>query len=258
MTDDVFDNATPSLAIRHPPSVVLVRPQLGENIGAVARAMSNFGLADLRLVAPKNGWPNERAVDMAASGAHIVNSATLHNTLPDALSGIQRIYATTARTRDMDKRVVDVSTAADMMHTDAINGVCPAILFGPERTGLANEDLVHADALITIPTDAANTSLNIAQAAVIIAYEWCRRRGDVARIVRDAQRGELAEKSEIEGFFSQLEGYLDEVNHFRTEDKKIVMWQNLRTIFTRAELSGQEVKTLRGMIRALFTRRIEP
>jgi tRNA C32,U32 (ribose-2'-O)-methylase TrmJ len=158
----------------------------------------------------------------------------------------------------MDKRVVDVSTAAALMHEDTTKGMRPALLFGPERTGLENEDLVHADVLITIPTDSANTSLNIAQAAVIVCYEWCRRRDDLVGIARSAQRGELADKTEIEGFFRQLEGYLDEVNHFRTEDKKIVMWQNLRTIFTRAELSGQEVKTLRGMIRALFTRRIEP
>lgn len=238
-------------AENNPPAIVLVRPQLGENIGAVARAMSNFGFTDLRLVAPKNGWPNPRAVDMAVGAGHIVEAARVFETVPAALRGVARVYATTSRGRDIEKRVISPEQAAQEMCARA--NVPTALLFGPERTGLENEDIILADALVTIPTSAENPSLNLAQSSVILGYEWCKLTGvDVAR---PAQEGALASKEEMQGFFDHLEGYLDALDYFRTPEKKTVMWQNLRNIFIRAELNDQEVRTLRGVIRDLYKRR---
>lgn len=234
------------------PAIILIRPQLGENIGAVARAMSNFGLKDLRLVAPKNGWPNTRAFDMATDSATpILKKAKLFKTTPEALHGIQFALATSARARDMEKPVFAPAEAAKMLakHKRA------AILFGPERTGLENEDIVLCDGLITIPTSAENPSLNLAQSAVIMGYEWQKVVRCALPVVRKAQNAQLTTKNELQGFFDQLEAYLDEVNHFRTPDKKPLMWQNLRNIFLRSQLSSQEVRTLRGVARALYLRR---
>lgn len=239
------------------PAIILVRPQLGENIGAVARAMSNFGLTDLRLVAPKNGWPNPRAVEMAAGGAYILESARVYESVEEAMHGITLTFATTARARDMERRVTDPETAACEMHVHAAQGGQSALLFGPERTGLENEDAVFADTLVTIATAPENPSLNISQSAVILAYAWHRQRADLVATSRPAHSLPAAPNDEIQGFFNQLEEYLNAVNHFRTPDKKLVMWQNLRGLFIRAKLSSQEVRTLRGVIRALYLRRRE-
>lgn len=233
------------------PSVILVRPQLGENIGAVARAMHNFGLTDLRLVAPKNGWPNGRAWDMATNATGILDKATLFATVAGALCDIHFALATTARPRDMEKPVFSAREAAAKLQRQ---GKRTAVLFGPERTGLTNEDAILCDGLITIPTEAENPSLNLAQAAVIVGYEWCM--ASQAKAVRRAENPcPAASKAEIEGFFAQMEEYLDAVNHFRTPGKKPLMWQNLRNIFTRSAMNTQEVKTLRGVVRALYLRR---
>ncbi len=239
-----------------PPAIILVRPQLGENIGAVARAMHNFGLTDLRLVAPKNGWPNPRAIDMAASGISIVEKAKVYKSVAEAMHGIRYALATSARGRDMVKPVLEPCEAARVLHAQAKQGRT-AILFGPERTGLENEDVILAEALVTIPTSPENPSLNLSQAAVVLAYEWFRAQESG---IRDQNKpnpapGPLAPKQTLQGLFDQLEEYLEAVNHFRTRDKKKLMWQNLRSIFMRAHLNEQEVRTLRGVIRALYLRR---
>jgi tRNA/rRNA methyltransferase len=240
-----------------PPAIILVRPQLGENIGAVARAMSNFGLSDLRLVAPKNGWPNPRANEMAASGEHIVESARIFATLPEAMEGIQCAYGTTHRTRFMEKRVMEARDAALEITREAAEGKSAAILFGPERTGLENDDLILCDAITTIKTDTSNPSINISQAAVILAYECCRARTDLPPIARPAQTFPLADKAELADMFAQLETYLDEVNYFREPNRKNVMWRNLQNIFVRSQLSNQEVRTLRGVFRYLKRGKVE-
>lgn len=238
------------------PAIILVRPQLGENIGAAARAMSNFGFSDLRLVAPKNGWPNERAVDMAAGAAPLVESARVFDTLPQAMHDIHYALGTTARARFLEKAVLEPESAVTALDEAAREGKRCALLFGPERTGLENEDIVTCDALVTIST-AENASLNLSQCVMVMAYEWFRRRPEAPRVGRPALSNPPAGREKLEGFFQQLEEYLDAANHFRTPDKKPVMWRNLRNIFVRAQLSEQEVRTLRGTLRALYLRRRE-
>lgn len=235
------------------PIVILVRPQLGDNIGAVARAMSNFGLRELRLVAPKNGWPNERAYDFATvSAAPILDAAVVYGTLPEALHDISLALASSARPRGFAKPVM---TPPEAVRELAVFAGKSAILFGPERTGLENDELALADAIVTIPTSPENPSLNLAQSAVVMGYEYWRavnRDALTPSIINDPP----ATKAELSGLFTQLETYLDSVDHFRTPAQKPVMWQNLRNIFVRAQMSGQEVRSMRGMIRALYQRRL--
>ncbi|MBV8939829.1 MAG: RNA methyltransferase [Alphaproteobacteria bacterium] len=249
-----------SLPVSNPgkaaPAIILVRPQLGENIGAVARAMSNFGLSDLRLVAPKNGWPNPRAYDMAVSASPLLDRAQLYATLPEAMHDISVAYATTARTRDMAKPQLVPAETALALRRAAEQGQRAALLFGPERTGLTNEETVLADGIVTIPTAPDHASLNLSQAMVILGYEWFTR----GAITSDIARGAVyppATKQEVESFFTQLEEYLDAVDYFRTAQKKTLMWQNLRTIFVRAAMNEQELRSVRGVIRALYARRKE-
>ncbi len=222
-----------------------MRPQLGENIGAVARAMSNFGLKELRLVAPRDGWPNKRANETASGGESIVEAAKVYKDTASALKGIQTAYATTARSRDMEKKVSDPAAAAKEM---AKGGGKVALMFGPERTGLENDDIALADAFITIPTDEGHWSLNLAQSVVILGYEWFKISGakSPARKAPD-----VAPKEDWKGLFDQLEGYLDETNFFRVPHKKDIMWQNMRNMLLRGKFSAQEIRTFRGMLRVL-------
>lgn len=233
---------------RCPPVVILIRPQLGENIGAAARAMSNFGLSELRLVSPRDGWPNEKAREMAAGAAPIIESAQVFSGLSEAMHDVTHTYATTARTREVVKRIVTPEEAA--AEASALpEGAKAALLFGPERTGLLNEDLALADTLITIPT-AANASLNLAQAVIILGYAWhCN-----AAAAMPVEPRVPAGKQEVEEMFAQLEAYLDARDYFRTPEKKPLMWLNLRNIFLRAQPDSQEVRTLRGMFRSLYSR----
>lgn len=237
------------------PAIILVRPQLGGNIGAVARAMSNFGLSDLRLVAPTNGWPNEHAYDMATvSAAPILDAARIYESVGEALSGIHFAYATTARQRHMEKQVFEPEDAMRDIRGHLAEGLACAIVFGPERTGLENDDIVRCDAIVTIPTGSANSSLNLGQSSVVLGYAW-HRSGEVTSPARPAQSQPPAAHEETEAFFSQLEGYLDTLNYFRTPEKKPLMWQNLRNIFLRAQMNEQELRTLRGLVRDLYKRR---
>jgi len=235
------------------PVIILVRPQMGENIGAVARAMSNFGLSELRIVAPRDGWPNPKAVEMAAGAETIITGATIYPDFTAATADIQLAYATTARPRDMEKRVVEPTEAISEIKNYLASGSRVALVFGPERAGLENEEIGWCDTLITIPTAAENRSLNIAQSAVILGYEWLRQRG-IESVRRDLP--EVAPREELSGFFGQLEEYLDGADYFRVAHKKPIMWQNLKTIFLRAQMSSQETRTLRGMLRTIWERRV--
>lgn len=274
----------------HLPAFILLAPQLGENIGAVARAMSNFGLTDLRIVAPRDGWPNPAAQAMAAHGEHLLEKALVVNTLKEALHDITTLYATTPRTDVLNKPVITPKEAMQNLGrmaceqggesalsgascdfqekiTEAKNKV--GILFGPERAGLSNEDIVLADAIISIPVSEEYTSLNIAQAAVIMAYEWfilssippaCG--GDkggeaitnIPPLTPPLAGGinlETATKAELEGLFEHAKELLERINYFREPNKTKLMWQYLRSIWVKAGLSSQEVKTLRGLIRSI-------
>ncbi len=234
---------------------------MGENIGAVARAMSNFGLEELRIVAPRDGWPNPKACEMAAGGLEIVNSATVYSDFAASMADINIAYATTARPRDMNKRAVSAETA---MREIAINPISKsiksAIVFGPERTGIENEELTICDNIITIPTSSKNRSLNLAQSAVIIGYEWIKASDGLVGMGDEPYYLPLnnqnsAPKADMLGVFDQLENYLDNAEYFRTPDKKPIMWQNLKIMLLRGNWSEQEVRTFRGMLRSLWEHR---
>lgn len=231
------------------PVIILIRPQLGENIGAVARAMSNFGLSSLRIVAPRDGWPNEAAEAMAAHAAPIIHAARIFETLPEALADIQVAYATTARPREVEKPVLAPSEAVAEM-----GNAKSALLFGPERTGLTNEDLGWCHSIITIPT-AENASLNIAQSAVVVLYEWWKLSSRAqSRDLKDPSstaQDNGATMQDYAHFFDQLEAKLDAGHFFKVPEKKPGMWLNVKNMFLRARHTDQELRTLHGIVRAL-------
>jgi len=236
-----------------PPIIILVAPQMGENIGAVARAMANFGLSELRLAAPRDGWPNPKATSTAANATHILEAAKVYDSFADALECIHVAYATTGRMRDMEKRIIEPAEAAQEMAENISGGRACAMVFGPERTGLTNADAGLCDALVSIPTAPEYRSLNIAQSSVIMGYEWFKAAGQEPPQTRELPS--LAPKEDWLGMFEQLEGYLDQANFFRVEDKKAIMWQNLQNMLLRGAWSDQEVRTMRGVLRNIWERR---
>lgn len=231
------------------PVIILVRPQLGENIGAVARAMANFGLSELRLVAPRDGWPNQRAIEVSSGAGHIIEAAKLYPDFASATADIHVLYATTARPRDMEKRVL---TPAEATAEIATSNHTAAIIFGPERTGLENEEVAASDVIITIPTSTEYSSLNIAQSVVVVCYEWLKV--STGGTLEQKESLPLATKEEWQGLFGQLETYLDETNYYRVDHKKPIMWQNLQTMLMRGAWSEQELRSFRGMLRTIWER----
>jgi len=236
-----------------PPVIILVRPQLGENIGAVARAMSNFGLTELRLVAPRDGWPNKRALETASGADAIIEAAKVYPDFAAAIADIQVAYATTARPRDMAKRVVTPEVAAQEMSA----ALRIALVFGPERTGLENEEINWCDTLITIPT-AEKASLNLAQSVVVVGYEWWKAACHPTQALHPSpDDNNVAPKADYQALFDHLETCLDAGDYFRTPTKKTLMWQNIRTMLLRGQWSSQEIQTFRGMVRNLWEQRSE-
>lgn len=233
------------------PTIVLVGPQLGENIGATARAMLNCGLGDLRLVDPRDGWPNPNARS-AASGADVVlDHARCFDDLESAVADVQHVYATTARPRDMDKRVVDAAVAAREIRAATGRGERCGIVFGRERIGLTNDEVVLAQTLVTIPLNPRFASLNLAQAVLLVAHTWQRTgRPEVNERIVPAGRAPATHEALV-GFFEHLEGALDAGRFFKTPDLRPTMVRNLRNLFQRAELTDQEVRTLHGVVTAL-------
>lgn len=233
------------------PAVILVDPQLGENIGMCARAMLNCGLTELRLVRPRDGWPNEAAVSAAAGADRILAEPRLFETTADAVADLQRVYATTARLRDMEKPLLTPRAAAEGLRAAEAGGERAGVLFGPERAGLVNDDVALADAAITVPLNPAFSSLNLAQSVLLIGYEWFQA-GAEAPAVRLTRPGTgIASKAELVNFFGRLEQALDETGFLVPVEKRPVMVRNIRNLFTRAELTAQEVQTLHGILSAL-------
>jgi tRNA/rRNA methyltransferase len=233
------------------PCIILCQPQLGENIGAAARAMKNFGLSDLRLVAPRDGWPNERADAMAAGAVDIVASARLFDTLHDALADLNLVYSATARERGITKEVLTPAEAAKRLRIASLREEKTGILFGNERAGLENDDISLTDAVITIPT-ADFASLNLGQAVLLNVYEWFRQADTTppARI----EHGPLHRKPTCEDMiqlFDHLEGELRSSGFLYPPDKREHMQRAIRATIHRAQLTYQEVQTMRGMIVAL-------
>ncbi|MBI1180000.1 MAG: RNA methyltransferase [Alphaproteobacteria bacterium] len=224
---------------------------MGENIGAAARAMANFALADLRLVRPRDGWPNPDAVPMAAGATDILDRARVFRSTEDAVADLNYVIATTARQRGMIKPVLSSRAAAEDLAARAGQGQKTGILFGGERSGLGNDDVALADAVVTIPTNPGFTSINIAQAVLLLGYEWfVAAGGDVAPPELD-DRSRPATKRELLGFMEHLEGALDEAGFLYPADKRPSMVRNLRNMWHRADLREQDVRTLRGIIVAL-------
>jgi tRNA/rRNA methyltransferase len=243
---------------RPSPAVILCEPQLGENIGTAARAMANFGLWDLRLVNPRDGWPNEKAVNAASRADHVIERVQVFETLDAAIADLSLVYATTARRRDMQKEVLGPDVAGQRIVSHISGGGKAGILFGRERWGLYNEEVAVSDAIVTLPVEAAFASLNIAQAVLILAYEWRRQTESGAELPFDDQRHEPAPRDELLGLFGHLEGVLDQTGFFTTPDKRPTMVNNLRTALTRASFSSQEIRTLRGVISSIDRRHERP
>jgi tRNA/rRNA methyltransferase len=233
------------------PAVILCEPQLGENVGTTARAMANFGLWDLRLVNPRDGWPNERAIAAASRADHVIERVRVFATVEEAIADLSLVFATTARRRDIQKPVFGPEQASQNLIGHIGTGGGAGLLFGRERWGLYNEEISLADAIVTLPVEAAFASLNIAQAVLIMAYEW-RRQSDLGSTLPfSGGLDPTAPREELMGLFGHLEETLDRTGFFKTEDKRPTMVHNIRAIFARAGLSSQEIRTLRGMISSI-------
>ncbi len=244
------------------PSVILMEPQLADNIGMVARACANFGLDNLRLVNPRDGWPNEKA-RIAASGAnYIIDDASAHATLEDSIADLNWVAATTARQRDLRKPVMTPQQAIAEMRLRIARGERCGLLFGRERNGLETSEVANADALIMIPVNSRFASLNLAQAVLLLGYEWMqndpgRSLGRVTTFERPMSEGvnlgndRPATKQELIGLFEHLEGELERLGFFNPGHRKATVQQNVRTMLSRMAATEQEVRTLRGIVATL-------
>ena len=238
------------------PAIILVEPQLASNIGMAARAMANFGLSELRLVAPRDGWPNPDAVAPAVGATRILDEARVFPDLRSAVGDLRHVLATTARERGQMKRVLppDEALAGAARLVAAGQGV--GILFGRERTGLENDDISFADAILTFPIDPAFASLNLAGAVLLVGYEWSRaaRSGAAAVPFTGGPGTPPASRDAVTGLFDHLEGELEAAGHY-PPNKRDVMARNMRDMFLRMGLTEQDIRTWRGVIRSLATRR---
>ena len=240
------------------PVVILVEPQLGENIGAAARAMANFGLSRLRLVRPRQGWPNDKARMMAAGADRILDGAALYDSLAAAIADCTFVLATTARAHDQAKPVVGPAAAAALLAPRVASGETVAILFGRERNGLESDEVALADRIVTLPVNPAFASLNLAQAIVIVAYEWYKLHSGETLPFAMPQKSAPAPKEQLLAFFASLERELEKVEFFRPPDKRETMQINLRNIFTRMQPTQQDIQTLHGVIMAIAEGRKGP
>lgn len=236
------------------PVVILVAPQLADNIGASARAMLNCGLAELRLVRPRPSWPHPRAVAAASGADAVLDAAQVFATTAEAVADLHHVYATTARARELVKPVVTARMAAAEIRERAQAGERCGFLFGPERTGLENDDVSLADTLVTVPLNPEFSSLNLAQAVLVVAYEWRQAESTAAERRLPLGRGKPATREELIGFFTRLEGALDECGFLRNEEMRPVMVRNIRAMFQRAGLLEHEIRTLHGILTGLTER----
>jgi len=238
-------------ADRAQPSFILVAPQMGENIGGAARAMWNFGLDRMRIVAPRDGWPNPKAVAMASGAGRLLDQAGLYPTTAAAIADCTHVFATTARHRDLTKPVLTPERAIEKICTMLAEGERVAILFGPERAGLENEDVALADAIISVPVNPEFPSLNLAQCALLLAYEW-RRQTEQGFPERMAlAKTDFATKLEIQKLGDHYEERLEEASFFFPEDKSPSMKLTLRNMWSRMPLTRADVQILHGILRQM-------
>jgi tRNA/rRNA methyltransferase len=230
----------------HRPVIILVRPQLGENIGKAARAMLNFGLTEMRLVSPRDGWPNPSA-GPAASGADIVlEQAHVYDSIADATADCAHVYATTVRKRGLVKPVVTPEQAARAIHAEPGRS---AILFGPERAGLETDDVAIARTILTVPINPEFGSLNLAQAVILVAYEWSK--GEKLASPPATDLDPPAPQADLDGLIDHLESMLDPAGYFYPPDRVPATRRTLRSVLTKPGWNAQEVRTLRGVLSAL-------
>jgi len=260
----------PVVANSDAPVVILVHPQLGENIGACARAMANFSLNELRLVSPRDGWPNGRAMAAASGAGAIVEAAQVFETLEESIADVNVVLATTARRRDMIKPVLTPETAAVESRAQIEAGKRVALVFGPERTGLESDHIALADKLVMAPVNPKFASINLAQAVLLVGYEWYKQSPEGGGLGRGTQMEAAgqeglqlvatrpATKQELVIFFDRLERELDKTSYFHPPEKSPSMRRNLRNIFSRMELTERELRMLHGVISAFTLHRWMP
>lgn len=234
-----------------PPVFILVRPQMGENIGAAARAMLNFGLERMRVVGPRDGWPNPKAVAMASGAGRLLDHAGLFADLPGAIADCDFVFATTARGRELVKEVVTPERAMEMARAMGAAGKRVGVLFGPERAGLENDDIIRANAIVTVPVNPEFPSLNLAQCVLLLGYEWRRQAGDVVPSVMELARTEFAKREEVDRLADHFEERLDAAGFFFPDTKVEGMKANLRNMWGRLGLTRAEVQTFHGMLRQI-------
>jgi tRNA/rRNA methyltransferase len=240
------------------PIIVLVEPQLGQNIGTAARAMANFGLSRLRLVKPRDGWPDIQATRAASGADHVLDGVQLYDTLADAIADCQFVLATTARAHDQAKPVVGPEEAAREIAPRVAANETVAVVFGRERWGLMNDEVGLADRILTYPVNPAFASLNLAQAVLVIAYEYFKLAGGGALPFSMPVRSAPAGKEQLFAFFADLEAELEKVEFFRPPEKRPTMTINLRNIFARMQPTSQDIQTLHGVVMAIAEGRKGP
>jgi tRNA/rRNA methyltransferase len=242
-------------AVTGGPAIILIEPQLGENIGTCARAMLNCGLTDLRLVRPRDGWPNGRAQAAASGADEVLEKARLFDTTAEAVADLAHVFATTARNRGMIKRIMTPREAATEMRAQWAGGLTTGVMFGPERTGLYNDDLALADTSLTVPLNPAFSSLNLAQAVLLIGYEWYQAGDETPGRYLHTGATRAATKAELVNFFGHLEDELDKSGFFSTPEKRPSMIRSIRNCFQRMDMTEQEVRTFHGIVAALTGRK---
>lgn len=233
------------------PAFVLVRPQMGENIGAAARAMWNFGLDRMRIVAPRDGWPNPKAVAMSSGAGRVLDEAGLYEDVAGAVADCSFVFATTARARDLTKPIVSPERAMQMAAEKSAGGEKVAVLFGPERAGLENADIARANVIVSVPVNPKFASLNLAQCVLLTGYEWQRASTDVVAEAMEMGKSEWATGIEIEKLAAHYEDRLSDAGFFFPDDKADSMKVNLRNLWSRMALTGADVQMLHGIMRQM-------
>ncbi|MEM8771577.1 MAG: RNA methyltransferase [Pseudomonadota bacterium] len=232
------------------PIFVLVDPQMGENIGAAARAMLNFGVTGLRLVRPRDGWPNPKAAAMASGAGAVIDNAAVFESVDDAIADCAYVVATTARRRELSLPVLTAESASAALKTRIDGKNRCAVLFGGERNGLSSDDVARANAILSIPVNPAFASLNLAQAALIVAYEWAKA-SDIPIAEDPFAEEQAADRTDVDRLYRHLETDLEERNYFFPPEMEDQMKRNLRVALTRAGFTEGEVRTLRGVVKTL-------
>ena len=241
------------------PVVVLVDPQMGENIGMCARAMLNCGLTEMRIVRPRDGWPNQKAVDASSGAVDVIENATLFDTVEDAVADLTRIYATTGRKREMVETVMTPrAAAADIRIREATGTERCGVLFGGERSGLTTEDVALADVILRVPLNPDFKSLNLAQAVLLVGYEWFTAEDNTPDSSVDIGDSRPATRNEIDIMIERLGRGLDDGGFFRSPDMRPTVMRNIRMLFQRSGLTDQDIRTVHGIVESLRRAGPEP